>query len=656
MPQKLRPSYKFNDEQLEQLKRIVPEAFKDGMLDFNSLFDALSDYNEEDSLDMDDNFYGLYWPGKRKAKRNATIPPNGTLVPIKGNGVDEEKTKNIYIEGDNLEVLKLLQKSYAGKIKMIYIDPPYNTGNDFIYNDDFSETAEDFEKATGQIDEQGVKQTVKINSRADGRFHSKWLNMMYPRLKLAHRLLNEDGVIFISIDDNEVAQLRKICDEIFGEENFVAQVIVQTNPRGRTFDRFFAKTHEYVLVYSNQIDIDGLNEIPKDDKAIAGYSKEDTGGKYRLLELRNRNPVFNRSNRPLMFYPIYADPKQFDVSLTLTERHIVEIYPRNSKGEDGCWTWGQKKAKNEITLLVANLANTGKWSVFRKDYLEGSSLTTKSKALWLEKEMNHENGKEIMGKLFGKTPFDFPKSIEYIKKCLQIGSSKYSDDIILDFFSGSSTTAHAVMQLNAEDSGNRQFIMVQLPEKCDEKSEAHKAGFKNICEIGKERIRRAGKSIAENKQSAVNNQPSFNDMLLPPPPPPIDIGFKVYRLAPSNYKKWKNYAGNDIKEAENLFAQYENPLVDNWKEEDLLTEIMLIEGFPLDSAVSVIKDFKKNKVTQISSEFCEHSLFVCLDNTINAETINTLALSEHDIFICLDNAVTDQDKARLDDKGLIKTI
>ena len=272
MPQNLKTSYKLNETQIEQLKHIVPEAFKDGMLDFNSLYDALCDLNEEDSIEMDDNFYGLYWPGKRAAKRAASIPPRGTLVPVKGDGVDEENTKNIYIEGDNLEVLKLLQKSYAGRIKMIYIDPPYNTGNDFIYNDDFSESAETFGKATGQLDEEGIRQTT--NSRSDGRFHSKWLNMMYPRLKLAHSLLRDDGVIFISIDDNEVAQLRKICDEIFGEENFVANISWQRTYSSRNDSLGIVIEVEYILVYSKQSNWQP-NKLPRTEEMDSKYGSPD---------------------------------------------------------------------------------------------------------------------------------------------------------------------------------------------------------------------------------------------------------------------------------------------------------------------------------------------------------------------------------------------
>jgi adenine-specific DNA-methyltransferase len=388
--------------------------------------------------------------------------------------------------------------------------------------------------------------------------------MIYPRLLLARNLLRDDGVIFISIDDNEVDNLKKICNTVFGEENFISQIIVQTNPRGRTFDKFIAKTHEYVLVYTNDPNAESLYLIPKDENAIAGYQKEDEKGKYRLLELRNRNPVFNRQNRPLMFFPFYANPKTMKVSLTKNENFTVEIFPRNSQGEDGCWTWGLEKARREIALLVANLANTGKWTVFRKDYLEGTSLNTKSKAIWLEKEMNHENGKEEVGILFDKTPFDFPKSVDYIKKCLLLGTKNNSHNIILDFFSGSATTAHAVMQLNVEDGGNRKFIMVQLPEPCEKDSEAAKAGYKNICEIGKERIRRAGNNIRE--KAGLNGQN-------------LDTGFRVFKVADSNMKDVYYGAGEYKQEDLDLF---ESNIKEDRTALDLLYGCLLDWGLTLD--------------------------------------------------------------------------
>lgn len=597
----------------EKLRAVFPECFAEGKLNVKKLLALCGEYDDNDF-----EKYKFEWKGKDASLRLAQQRSMATLRPCPQESVAWDSTQNLYIEGDNLEVLKLLQTAYYRKVKMIYIDPPYNTGNDFVYEDDFADPIQKYKEVTSQ--------TTRSNPETMGRFHTNWLNMMYPRLRLAANLLRDDGVIFISIDDNEVDNLKKVCNEVFGEENFIAQIIVQTNPRGRTFDRFIAKTHEYILVYSKNIDNDGIHDIPKDEKAIADYSKEDENGKYRLLELRNRNPVFNRSNRPLMFYPFYADPDKLDVSLQPTERHTVEIYPRNSQGEDGCWTWGLQKTKNDISLLVANLANTGKWTVFRKDYLEGASFYTKCKALWLDKEMNHENGKEIMGELFGKTPFDFPKSVDYIKKCLQLGSYKDSNDIILDFFSGSATTAHAVMQLNKEDGGNRRFIMVQLPELTDEKSEAYKAGYKNICEIGKERIRRAGAKIEAEweAEAAKRNETLFAGDEAPQTPP--DVGFKVFKLDTSNLKTWDaTPLDSDDPQQMELLLDRMNTMVETIKsdrsDEDVVYELMFKMGVPPTYPVTPVEI--DGKRAYCIGEEC--LLQVCLQEGLTAATIERMA-------------------------------
>lgn len=545
-----------------------------------------------------DEAYEFTWVGKKAAIVEANKPIRKTLRPYKEESVHWDTTENIYIEGDNLEVLKLLQESYLGKVKMIYIDPPYNTGNDFIYNDDFKVSSEEYADESGEVDEEGNR--MFKNTDSNGRFHSDWCSMIYSRLMLARNLLSEDGAIFISIDDNEITDLRQICDEIFGARNFVSQVIVQTNPRGRTFDRFIAKTHEYILVYANDINKECIFQVPKTDNAIKEYQKEDDHGRYRLLELRNRNPVFNRTNRPKMFYPFYANPSDMTVTLQPDSIHTVEIYPRNSECVDGCWTWGLEKATNNLDLLVANLANTGKWSVFRKDYLEGRSLYTKSKALWLESEMNHENGKEMMGSLFGTTPFDFPKSVDYIKKCILLGTQK--DGIVLDFFSGSATTAHAVMQLNAEDGGHRKYIMVQLPEETDEKSEAYKAGYKNICEIGKERIRRVGNKIKEENPRTNEN---------------LDIGFRVFKLADSNM--------NDVYYGVNEYDQGMLSLLEfNIKSDrtdlDLLFGCLLEWGLPL----SLPYSSEKMEGCTVHT-YNDGDLIACFDENIPDTVIKKIA-------------------------------
>lgn len=396
----------------------------------------------------------LNWIGKEAVTNHDKEVPFKLLKKVKTASAGDN-SQNLIIHGDNLEALKALMPYYIGRIKCIYIDPPYNTGNEsWVYND----------KVNSPKIKQWLDKTVKID---DLTRHDKWLCMMYPRLKLLHDLLSDDGVIFISIDDNEVNVLKLVMDEIFGAKNFVSMLVVQINPRGRTFDRFVAKTHEYILTYAKDISIDSsMNLVQKEGATLNSYKKSDDRGVYRELELRNRNPVFGRHNRPNLFYPLYVDDKTLTVSIKKDERHVVEVFPRNSEGKDGCWTWGRDKTQKEINKLVARKASTGAWRIFRKDYLfdeDGGEAMTKAKALWLDSRFNNENGKEEVRDLFKETPFDFPKSVELIKQCVRLGSNP--GDIILDSFAGSGTTGHAVLDLNKEDNGNRKFIMVEMEDK-----------------------------------------------------------------------------------------------------------------------------------------------------------------------------------------------
>ena len=337
---------------------------------------------------------------------------------------------NLIIKGNNLLVLHSLKKKYAGKVKLIYIDPPYNTGNDgFGYNDSFN--------------------------------HSTWLTFMRNRLEVTKELLKDDGVIFVSCDDNEQAYLKLLMDEVYGRINFIANIVAQTNPRGRTLDKFLAKTYEYILIYSLKPDYQSLYEIPKNEKGLKEYRKKDSDGQYRELELRNRNPVFNRENRPNLFYPIFIDPKTNKVSLSQDEKYSKKALPQNSKMEDGCWTWSKTKVEDNIGLLIGKKTSTGIWRVHRKDYIPEGGAYTKEKSLWVDKNINHENGKEELGRIFGKTPFSFPKSVDLIKKCLRIGTKYNENHIVLDFHAGSGTTAQAVIELNNEDNGNRKFILCE---------------------------------------------------------------------------------------------------------------------------------------------------------------------------------------------------
>lgn len=605
------------DENIRRIGELFPNCLterlgEDGKPEVCIDFDMLKQELSSVVVDGNEERYQFTWPDKKKSVLLANAPISSTLRPCRDKSQNFDKTENLYIEGDNLDVLKLLQETYLGKVKMIYIDPPYNTGNDFIYEDDFSESADEYLASSGQYDDQG--NLLVNNTESNGRFHTDWLNMIYPRIKLAKDLLTDDGAMFISIDDNEVDNLRKVCDEIFGKQNFVSQVIVQTNPRGRTFDKYIAKTHEYILVYVKDINRECVFQIPKDEQSISQYQKEDSHGRYRLLELRNRNPVFNRTNRPKMFYPFYADPQKKDVRLEPDERHTVEIYPRNSEGVDGCWTWGLEKTKANLNLLVANLANTGKWSVFRKDYLEGTSLYTKSKALWTESEMNHENGKEMIGQLFGNTPFDFPKSVEYIKKCILLGTKK--DSIVMDFFSGSATSAHAVMKQNSEDGGKRTFIMIQLPESVSTNATAASSGYETICDIGEERIRRAAKRIKEESPLTTAD---------------LDTGFRVLKLDSSNMK---DVYYNPADYVPSMFESLADNIKEDRTPEDLLFQVMLDLGVLLSSKIEETTIAGK-KVFSVADGF----LIACFDADVTDEVITEIAKKKPYYFVTRDHSM-----------------
>lgn len=513
---------------LDALYQIAPSCFTEvadpnmggakRVVNFDVLRQLLGDNAVEDAPEA----YEFNWVGKQAARAEVLRPTKKTLRPVKEDSVDWDNTQNLYIEGDNLEVLKLLQKSYLGKVKMIYIDPPYNTGNDFVYHDDFAMSADEYAEASGSVDELGNKYIKNMDS--NGRFHSDWCSMMYSRLMVARTLLTEDGVIFISIDDNEVENLRKICDEVFGESNKIAQLVIENNPRGRQSDAFFATSHEYLLCYAGNIDSATINGMSLSEKQKAEYKYEDEIGRYRLLGLRQRGVASLREDRPEMFFPIWVNPEDSSISLTYVE-DWEEVIPKKSDGREGRWMWGKQKCINESNRLVAKLVSTRReFDIFVKDYLnkDGEQRTRKYKTIWSDKILNNQIGTQEVKAILGGDYMSFPKSTEYIKTIIQTGTS--SSSLILDFFSGSATTAHAVMQLNAEDGGNRQYIMVQLPEESPEDSEARKAGYNTIPDIAKERIRRAGKKIKEESPLTTAD---------------LDTGFRVFRLEEGNYEDVK---------------------------------------------------------------------------------------------------------------------
>lgn len=544
----------------EKLKSVFPQCFNDGKLDIDKLLNLCGEY-----IDNDFEKYKFEWKGKSNCYKIAGKRSTGTLRPCKDESVNFDTTKNLYIEGDNLEVLKLLQNAYFRKVKMIYIDPPYNTGNDFVYEDDFADPMAKYKEIT--------QQTTKSNPETMGRFHTNWLNMMYPRLRLASNLLRDDGVFFISIDGNEIINLKKICDEVFGEENLVSIISNSNNPKGRSDDKFVATAHEYIVIYAKNLQYIDWYGFEPTEEIIKRYNKSDNEGrKYREIDLRKTGENDLREDRPNLFYYFYYNestgefyPSREDIQVN----GFIQIKPQREDGKEGNWRWGMETALQKIDYLIPKFMPARKvWGVMEKDLLEKRSLV-KPTSSWTFKDVNSERGSEEFIDLgFDKRVFPKPKPIGTIKRCLKLSTT--NDDIILDFFSGSATTAHSLFELNIEDKGNRRFILVQLPEKCEENSEAFKAGYKNICEIGKERIRRAGKKLLEQK-------------------PDLDIGFRVFKLDTSNLAKWDSTPTEDEEELKTRFLGMADTVKVGRTPEDLVYEVMLKLGIPLDYKVIPIK-------------------------------------------------------------------
>lgn len=584
-------SLNLTEYNLDKLKEIFPEVFCEGKINFDKLRLLLGD-NIEDKEER----YEFTWNGKSDAIRIAQTPSTGTLRPDKESSKNWNDTENLYIEGDNLEVLKSLQKSYFGKVKMIYIDPPYNTGRDFIYKDNFRDSIDNYKEITNQ--------TTKANSETNGRYHTYWLNMMYPRLRLARNLLTEDGVIFISIDNNEVTNLNKICDEIFGEYNKLGIMSVVNNLKGRSDDKFFATSNEFLLVYAKKIDLANINGLPMDDEYEKEYKYKDNISNYKEVGLRKTGKNSKRKDRPNMYYPIYFN---IDTNEIYTEKknhyNEVEIYPLDENGDEGCWRWG-KETFNEKkdTEIIVKLNNNNKWCVYVKmrDIINGEKRTQKPKTTWINPKYDSGNGTKLIKELFNDNIFTNPKPIEFILDILRISTD--SNSLVLDFFSGSATTSQAIMRLNSEDNGNRKFIMVQLPELIERESEAYKAGYKNICEIGKERIRRSGdKILSENKDKEGIEK--------------LDIGFKVFKLDSSNLKSWDSSMEN----LEENIIEMDTNLKKDRSKEDLLYEILLKSGVELTAKIEEIK-VGYNTIYNIG----QGALLACLDDKITQDVIDEI--------------------------------
>ena len=516
-------------------------------------FEMLKQMLSPDVVDGDEA-YEFTWVGKKAAIVEANKPIRKTLRPCVAESKDWDNTENLYIEGDNLEVLKLLQESYLGKVKMIYIDPPYNTGNDFIYADDFKMESEEWKVESGEWSEEGDR--LFKNTDTNGRFHSDWCSMIYSRLLLARNLLTDDGLIFVSIDNNEIENLRKICDEVFGESNCVSQLVWKNKYGAGGGTNSVAYVHEYILIYSKKEATSIVCDLS--DELISTYNKQDE--KYAVRGGYLTQPLASTSKgaRANLMYPIFHEGN--------------EIHP--PKG--GRWIWSKEKFEQAYknNEIVINRTKEG-WSVRFKQYLkdENGVMRKGTQLSMITNVFNQEGTKEFANLMGDKRFFDFPKPVELICQLLKLEINGLSGEsaIILDFFSGSATTAHAVMQLNAEDGGHRKFIMVQLPEKCDEKSEAYKAGYKNICEIGKERIRRAGEKIL--KEQLANNNSTLNS-----PNSKLDIGFRVLKLDSTNMKD-VYYAPCDYDQ--DFLHQLKSNIKDDRTDLDLLFGCLIEWGLPL---------------------------------------------------------------------------
>ena len=527
-------------------------------------------------LDTSKERYSLTWNGKSEARQIAQEVSTGTLRPAKEESKNWDNTENIYIEGDNLEVLKLLQKSYHGKIKMIYIDPPYNTGKDFVYKDNFRANIENYKKVTGQVSEEGTKLTT--NTDTDGRYHSNWLNMMYPRLKLSRNLLTDDGVIFISIDDNEQANLKKLCDEIFGEENFIAQIVWERAYAPVNLKKHFSESHDYMVCYSKNINLSINNGLKRSEEADNRYLNPDN-------DPRGVWQSDNFSVGPAVESNIYK----------IVSPSGRENYPPNGRS----WRVSEEKFKEMLLDNRVWFGEDGNGVPRQKRFLSEVKNSITPMTIWKYTEVGHsQDATKKLKELFDEVHvFDYSKTVELIKRCIELYTIQ--GDIILDFFSGSSTTAHSVMQLNAEDGGNRKYIMVQLPELCDEDSEAYKAGYKNICEIGKERIRRAGEKIKSDESLPLENREK------------LDVGFKVFKLDSSNIKEWDTDT-EDLQQT--LLDSIENIKRDR-NTLDVLYEILLKYGLDLNIPIEENKNFYS---------IGGGSLLVSLNKEINNEVINSI--------------------------------
>lgn len=575
-----------HQQQIDKLVQLFPEVVTEGKIDWQKLQSTLGE-----AVDLGER-YGLGWKGKGDVFAAIQEKTVQTLHPDQANSVDWDTTGNMFIEGDNLAALKILHKAYYGKVKMIYIDPPYNTGNDFIYNDDFKQTRRSYEAEAGITDDEGnVVRDDGLRTNTGGHKHSNWLNMMYPRLFLARNLLRQDGVIFVSIDDNEVHNLRLMMNEIFGEENFVAQIVWQRKRGKDNSAKFLSRNHEYLLVFARSIDNLNFHRLALDDTTLKAYKNPDNDprGAYRLLG------VWARGTQGGSKYSFTAKTGQvFSERLWLMNKSSME------------------KMDEENRLVYSPASD----KIYRKLFVNENTGNI-PETIWNDTS-NAANAADEIKKIFDFQIFDTVKPIPYIERMLQLSTEK--SDIVLDFFSGSGTTAHAVMQLNAEDGGNRQWICVQLPEQTSEKSEAFKAGYANIADIARERIRRAGTKIRADQADKLASRDA-----------PLDLGFRAYRVSDSNFKQWNELASNPEEIRQQALANLD-PLEEGTTDDDLLTELLIKRGI-----LPLAKIEQHDGFCFIPSE----KLVICLVHSMAEELFATILAAKPSSIIILDRAFGD---------------
>ena len=596
---------------LEALRQIAPSAFTEVRRADNELtqkvdFKVLRELLGDAIADADEESFGFQWVGKQEAKRAAAEPTRQTLRPVVDDSVDWDTTENLYIEGDNLEVLKLLQRAYLGKVKMIYIDPPYNTGNDFVYEDDFAMSGEEMDEAMGNVDEEGNR--LRRNLDSNPRYHSDWCSMIYSRLLVARTLLANDGVIFISIDDNEVHHLRKICDEVFGAGNFLAQVVWERAYAPINLMKHFSPSHDYIVCYAKDVDLAICNGVPRSSEADARYSNPDN-------DPRGVWQSDNLSVGPAIEANIYP--------ITTPSGRVVEP-PAGRSWRLSANAFAERLRQNRIWF-----GSDGNGVPRMKRFLSELRKTgVTPMTIWKYEEVGHSQDatKALAGIFDGKKYFDYPKPVDLIKRCISLYSSP--DSLILDFFSGSATTAHAVMQLNAEDGGKRKYICVQLPEETPEGSEARKAGYETICEIGKERIRRAGKKIKE--EAGLMGQD-------------LDTGFRVLRTDSSNMEEvYFEPAGL---EQQDLFTQVDSVKADR-------SELDLLFGCMVDWGVELSYPLRTEEVDGKHLHIVnEGALVACFDKEISVEAVSRIAeLKPLRVIFREECFATDADKLNIYEK------